>query len=144
MSKSGKMNIKTIKTITPPHPFEAYTHVISPLSSEEGGGFLISFPDLPGCISDGETIEEAIHNGRDAFLAWISAQADMGREIPRPSYRVPEAEPSMSGKFVQRVPKSLHAKLSVLAKQEGVSLNTLVLTFIAEGVGMREEKRHAQ
>lgn len=128
----------------PPHPFEAYTHVISPLSSEEGGGFLISFPDLPGCISDGETIEEAIHNGRDAFLAWISAHADMGREIPRPSYRVPEAEPPMSGKFVQRVPKSLHAKLSVLAKQEGVSLNTLVLTFIAEGVGMREEKRHAQ
>ena len=138
------MNIKKIKTITPPHPFEAYTHVVSPLSSEEGGGFLISFPDLPGCISDGETIEEAIHNGRDAFLAWISAQADMGKEIPRPSYRVPEAEPPMSGKFVQRVPKSLHAKLSVLAKQEGVSLNTLVLTFIAEGVGMREEKRHAQ
>jgi predicted RNase H-like HicB family nuclease len=138
------MNIKKIKIITPPHPFEAYTHVISPLSSEEGGGFLISFPDLPGCISDGETIEEAIHNGRDAFLAWISAQADMGRVIPRPSYRVPEAEPPMSGKFVQRVPKSLHAKLSALAKQEGVSLNTLVLTFIAEGVGMREEKHHAQ
>lgn len=138
------MNIKEIKAITPPHPFEAYTQVISPLSSEEGGGFLISFPDLPGCMSDGETIEEAIHNGRDAFLAWISAQADMGREIPRPSYHVPETELPMSGKFVQRVPKSLHAKLSVLAKQEGVSLNTLVLTFIAEGVGTREDKRHVQ
>jgi len=138
------MNIKEIKAITPPHPFEAYTHVISPLPSEEGSGFLISFPDLPGCISDGETIEEAIHNGRDAFLAWTSARADMGREIPRPSYRVPETEPPMSGKFVQRVPKSLHAKLAILAKHEGVSLNTLVLTFIAEGVGMREEKRQDQ
>ena len=138
------MNIKEIKAITPPHPFEAYTQVISPLPSEEGGGFLISFPDLPGCMSDGETIEEAVHNGRDAFLAWISAQADMGREIPRPSYRVPETEPPMSGKFVQRVPKSLHAKLAVLARQEGVSLNTLVLTFIAEGVGMREDKGHDQ
>ncbi len=138
------MNIKKIKAITPPYPFEAYTHVISPLPSEEGGGFLISFPDLPGCMSDGETIEEAIHNGRDAFLAWVSAQVDMGREIPRPSYRVPESEPPMSGKFVQRVPKSLHAKLAALAKQEGVSLNTLVLTFIAEGVGMREDKRHTQ
>lgn len=138
------MNIKEIKAVTPPYPFEAYTHVISPIPPEEGGGFLISFPDLPGCMSDGETIEEAIHNGRDAFLAWISAQADMEREIPRPSYRVPETETPMSGKFVQRVPKSLHAKLAVLAKQEGVSLNTLVLTFIAEGVGMREEKRHAQ
>jgi len=138
------MNIKEVKAITALYPFEAYTHVISPLSPEEGGGFLISFPDLPGCMSDGETIEEAIHNGRDAFLAWISAQADMGLEIPRPSYRVTETEPPMSGKFVQRVPKSLHAKLAVLAKQEGVSLNTLVLTFIAEGVGMREDKRHAQ
>jgi antitoxin HicB len=138
------MNIKEIEAITPPHPFEAYTHIISPLPSEEGGGFLISFPDLPGCISDGETIEEAIHNGRDAFLAWISAQADMGREIPVPSCRVPQTEPTMSGKFVQRIPKSLHAKLAVLAKQEGVSLNTLVLTFIAEGVGMREDKRPVQ
>jgi len=50
----------------------------------------------------------------------------------------------MSRKVVQRVPKSLHAKHAVLAKQEGVSLNTLVLTFIAEGVGRREEKHHLQ
>ena len=138
------MSVKEVKAITPPYPFEAYAHVVSPLSPAEGGGFLISFPDLPGCMSDGETIEEAIQNGRDAFLSWISAQADMGREIPKPVYRPPETEPPMSGKFVQRVPKTLHAKLAALARQEGVSLNTLVLTFIAEGVGMRENKRHAQ
>jgi len=138
------MSIKQIKAVKAPYPSEAYTHIISPLSPAEGGGFLISFPDLPGCMSDGETIEAAIQNGRDAFLAWISARADMGKEILRPAYRVPETETSMSGKFVQRVPKSLHAKLAVLAKQEGVSLNTLVLTFIAEGVGMREDKRHVQ
>ena len=138
------MSIKEVKAVTAPYPFEAYTHVISPLSPEEGGGFLISLPDLPGCMSDGETIEEAIQNGRDAFLAWISAQADMGKEIPRPTYRAPETEPPMSGKFVQRVPKTLHAKLAALAKQEGVSLNTLVLTFIAEGMGTREEKSHTQ
>jgi predicted RNase H-like HicB family nuclease len=138
------MNIKEIKAVTPPYRFEAYTHVISPLSPEEGGGFLISFPDLPGCMSDGETIEAAIQNGRDAFLAWISARADMGKEIPRPVYRAPETEPPMSGRFVQRVPKTLHAKLAALARQEGVSLNTLVLTFIAEGVGTREEKRPMQ
>lgn len=56
----------------------------------------------------------------------------------------PQGAFAMSGKFVQRLAKSLHAKLSVLAKQGGVSLNTLVLTFVVEGVGMREEKRHAQ
>jgi antitoxin HicB len=138
------MKIKEVKAVTPPYPFEAYAHVISPLPAGEGGGFLISFPDLPGCMSDGKTIEEAIQNGRDAFLGWISARADMAREIPKPSYRAPEAEPPMSGKFVQRVPKTLHAKLASLARQEGVSLNTLVLTFIAEGVGMREEKGQGQ
>ena len=66
----------------------------------------------------------------------------MGKKIPQPSYRMPDTEPPMSGKFVQRVPKSIHAKLAALARQEGVSLNTLVLTFIAEGLGMREEKRN--
>ena len=81
------MRIKEIKAVKAPYPFESYAHVISPLSPEEGGGFLISFPDLPGCMSDGETIEEAIQNGRDAFLGWISAQADMGREIPKPAYQ---------------------------------------------------------
>ncbi len=119
------MSVKEVKAIKPPYPFEAYAHVVSPLPPEEGGGFLISFPDLPGCMSDGETIEEAIQNGRDAFLAWISARADMGREIPKPVYHPLD-------------------KLAALARQEGVSLNTLVLTFIAEGVGMRENKRHAQ
>lgn len=137
------MKIKEITAVKPPYAFEDYAHIISPLPSEEGGGFLISFPDLPGCMSDGKTIEATIHNGRDAFLAWISAQADMGEKIPQPSYRAPGATPPLSGKFVQRVPKSIHAKLAVLARQEGVSLNTLVLTFIAEGLGMREEKRNA-
>jgi antitoxin HicB len=49
----------------------------------------------------------------------------------------------MSGKFVQRLPKLLHVKLVKRAKQEGVSLNTLVLAFIAEGVGRKEGKNKA-
>ena len=47
-----------------------YMHEVAPLPKEDGGGFVITFPDLPGCMSDGETIEETIANGRDAFLAW--------------------------------------------------------------------------
>ena len=135
------MSVKDIQTVNPPYPFEAYAHVISPLSEEDGGGFLMTFPDLPGCMSDGATIEEAIKNGKDAFVAWISAQADLARPIPEPVYRAPEAGPDMPGKFVQRVTKTLHAKLAALAKQEGVSINTLVLSFIAEGVG-RKEAQH--
>ena len=82
--------IKKIKRVSPPHPFEAYAHVVSPLTAEEGGGFLITFPDLPGCMSDGATEAEAATNGRDAFEAWVSARTDAGKPIPEPAYR-PEA-----------------------------------------------------
>lgn len=129
--------IKKVGRVSPPYPFEAYAHVVSPLPVEEGGGFLITFPDLPGCMSDGETEAEAIGNGRDAFESWVSARVDAGKPIPEPIYR-PEATPSVSGRFVTRLPKSVHAKLAERAKAEGVSLNTLVLAFIAEGLGRKD------
>jgi antitoxin HicB len=46
---------------------------IRPLPEDEGGGYLIEFPGLPGCMSDGATIEEAITNGLDAMRSWIEA-----------------------------------------------------------------------
>lgn len=130
------MSEKKIKKVKPPYPFEAYTHVVSPLSAEDGGGFLITFPDLPGCISDGETMEEAIENGRDAFVSWVSARVDMKKTIPKPATRQADAD-NFSGRFVQRVPKSLHARLAMQAKKEGVSLNTFILSIISEGLGHR-------
>jgi predicted RNase H-like HicB family nuclease len=135
------MSVKKINPAQPPFQFEDYLHELAPLSVEEGGGFLITIPDLPGCMSDGETIEETIANGRDAFLSWVSAAMDMGRPIPRPTARPVELIEA-SGKFVARLPKSLHARLAARARQEGVSLNTLVLALIAEGLGHREARSH--
>ncbi len=130
-------DVKEMKTITPPYPFEAYAHIVRPLTEEEGGGFLITFPDLPGCMSDGDTIEEAIENGRDAFLGWVSVQAELKREIPKPLWN-PEEDRTLplvaSGKFVQRVSKTIHAQLVRQAQEEGVSLNTLVLMYITAGL----------
>lgn len=132
--------VKIIERVEPPYPFEAYAHIIAPLSEEDGGGYMITFPDLPGCMSDGDTQEEAIENGRDAFSVWVSSRVDMGRKVPPPQWR-PEATPEdASGKFIQRVPKTVHARLVRRAKAEGVSLNSLVLTFIAEGLGKKEER----
>lgn len=108
-----------------------YSFEMRPLSLEEGGGWLIMFPDLPGCMSDGETPEEAIANGRDAIAAWIEAMRISGRDIPTPG-EMP------SGKFIARVPRSMHARLSARAKQEGVSMNALVSAFLAEGLGRRD------
>ncbi len=77
--------IRKIGKIEPAYPFAAYAHIISPLPEDEGGGFLVTLPDLPGCMSDGETEEEAIANGRDAFASWVSARHDAGKQISPPS-----------------------------------------------------------
>jgi antitoxin HicB len=107
------------------YPFE-----ILPLSKDEGGGYAITFPDLPGCRSDGATPEKAIENGRQALADWLAVASEFGDAVPVPFS-------SVSGRFVQRVPKSLHRQLVDEAKNEGVSLNTLVVSLVAEGTGRR-------
>ena len=62
-----------------------YPVIVSPLSEADGGGFAATVPDLPGCMSDGETPEEAIANVQDAIEAWLEAAHDLGRQIPPPS-----------------------------------------------------------
>ncbi|WP_417909336.1 type II toxin-antitoxin system HicB family antitoxin [Candidatus Electronema sp. PJ] len=106
------------------YPFE-----IRPLSAEEGTGFLISFPDLPGCVSDGETIDEAIVNGLDAIHSWIETANEFHDPVP---------EPGSAALLTQRLPKSLYARLVSSARQEGVGINALVTAIIAEALGKRE------
>lgn len=110
------------------YPFE-----IRPLSLEEGGGFLISYPDFSDCISDGETVEEALLNGKDALKSTIAILKSKNLLVPGPN-----SGGVASGKFMARVPKTVHAQLTTRAKAEGVSLNALVLTFIAQGLGRKE------
>jgi antitoxin HicB len=62
----------------------AYKIVIEPLSEEDGGGFLATVPELPGCMSDGDTREEALHNVEDAIATWLYCAKKMGQEIPEP------------------------------------------------------------
>jgi antitoxin HicB len=62
-----------------------YPIVIEPLPSEQGGGFLALVPDLPGCMSDGSSPEEAVSNVQDAINTWIEAATDLGHPIPAPS-----------------------------------------------------------
>jgi antitoxin HicB len=65
-----------------------YPIVVEPLAAEDGGGFLATAPDLPGCMSDGATPEEAVSNIQDAIAAWIEAAHDLGHAVPKPSRRV--------------------------------------------------------
>ena len=57
---------------------------VKPLSDELGGGWLAVVPDLPGCKSDGDTPQEALHNAFDAIDCWIEAALEMGRTVPAP------------------------------------------------------------
>ncbi len=104
---------------------------MSILPAEEGGGYFIEFPDLPGCMSDGDTIEETIANGRDAIICWLETAKQFRDEIPEPG-----SSNTASGFWVQQVPSSIHTQLSQRAKQEGISLNTLVTTMLSEGLNL--------
>src|SRR5258708_18533737 len=106
----------------------SYPFFIRPLSDRDGG-FMIEYPDLPGCVSDGETPEKAIEQGRDAVKAYLLSCIKHKDPIPSAS--------KASGQWRQRVPRTLHARLVTRARQEGVSLNSLVTTLVAEGLGSR-------
>lgn len=89
--------------------------------SDEDGGYIAEAPDLPGCAAFGDTEAEAAREAQDAIAAWLAAQSAAGREAPLPSAMEPIS--SYSGKFIVRVPRSLHARLAREAKTQGVSLN---------------------
>lgn len=112
----------------PRYPFH-----LTPLPESDGGGWFITFPDLPGCVSDGATPDEAIANGKDALLSWLRTASEFGDSVPAPG-----EGPIRSGEFRARVPQSLHVKLAARAEQEGVSMNTLLVAILAEALGKRE------
>jgi antitoxin HicB len=114
---------------------DAYPFQIRLLSKDDGGGFLIEYPDVPGCTSDGETPEEAMKNGRDALRSALRTLREFGDPVPRPG-----SFGASSGQWRQRVPKSLHARLEARTAQEGVSLNTLVTALLAEGLEGRRSR----
>jgi antitoxin HicB len=120
-------------------PLEYYLSLKYQVSIEEApeGGYFIQIKDLPGCMSQGETIEEALENMKEARQLWIESMYEDGHEIPLPG----SAEKQYSGKFNIRIPKSLHRKLDEMAEQEGVSLNHYLVSTLSRVVGMDEGQR---
>ncbi|MEJ7933676.1 type II toxin-antitoxin system HicB family antitoxin [Sphingobium sp. AN558] len=58
---------------------------VRPLADDLGGGFVATVPELPGCMSDGETPEEALNGAYDAVECWIAEAARLGRNVPAPA-----------------------------------------------------------
>jgi antitoxin HicB len=113
--------------ITPQNRFEVRT-----LSADDGGGYLVTFPELPGCMSDGDTIEEAIINAADAEKEWLLASKAWDKEAEKP------------GRFVARMPRWIYRSLQYNAEREGVSMNTLIVSMLARELGERSASRESK
>ena len=96
-------------------------------------GYVASYPELPGCITCGKTIADAVANAEDAKKTWLTAAIEDGIEIAEP-----ETADSYSGQFKLRLPKTLHKTLAEDSKKESVSMNQYCVYLLAKN----SEKEH--
>ncbi len=97
------------------------------VEDKDEGGYVVSYPDLPGCITSGETIESAIKNAIDAKKTWLEAALEDGIEI-----RDPNSLEDYSGQFKLRIPRSLHRSLAEHSKKEGISMNQYCVYLLSK------------
>ena len=110
-----------------------YPTQITEIPAEDGGGYLIEIPLLKGCVSDGETITEALKNIEEAKEEWFAYMLENNLSIPEPA-----DISKYSGKFVVRIPKSLHKTISEQSRMEGLSLNQYVANSLAYVAGQKK------
>lgn len=124
-----------MKVIKEVKPIEYYLKTVYPVTvyTAPEGGYVAEIEDLPGCITEGETLEEVFQRIEDTRRAWIEIQYEDGSEIP-----LPRTEQRYSGKFVVRIPKGLHRQLAEEAKRQGVSLNQYVETILATKATLKD------
>ena len=103
------------------------------LIRNEDGTWFARVMELKGCMTEGNTKEEALKNLDDAMKGWIDVAIEDGESIPEPL-----ESRSFSGKFVVRVPRSLHRALAKRAEVEGVSLNQVVVAALAREAGQKK------
>lgn len=94
---------------------------------DEDGDYIVEVDDLPGCLADGKTPDEAFANLEEAKRSWMASRRAAGLEIPEPK-RIEE----YSGKVLVRMPKFLHRRLSEQASTEGISLNQYVVSLLSQ------------
>jgi len=93
-------------------------------------GYVARVVELPGCLTQADTFAELEEMIQDAMRAWIETAIENGQMIPEP-----QILDDYSGRFVVRLPKSLHRQLAERASKEGVSLNSLVAVALGQYVG---------
>lgn len=105
------------------------------VADREEGGYVVSFPDLPGCITCGETMETALSNAEDAKKAWLEAALEEGIKIQEP-----DDLKGYSGQFKIRLPKSLHRSLAEHSKEEGISMNQYCVYLLSRNDAVHSKR----
>lgn len=106
---------------------------------EEDGTYFVEVEELPGCMSQGTTKEKALEMIKDAMKGWLESCIVRGLEIP-----LPNVMREYSGRFVVRVPASLHRRLVENAKKEGVSLNQYIVSSLSEKLSTNDIENRLQ
>lgn len=107
-----------------------YTIEVVKDESGDDAGWFARVVELPGCMTQADTFAELSEMIQEAMVAWIETALEDGQSIP-----LPRSVEDYSGRFVIRIPKSLHRELVERAEREGVSLNTLVNVALGKAVG---------
>lgn len=115
---------------------QPYPYVVEP--DAEVGGYVISYPDLPGCMTQVEDAAEIAPMADEIRELWLESVWKQGLDIPLP------APVEYSGKFVVRLPRSLHRALAESAERDGVSLNAYVTAVLARGDAQRAVERRLE
>ncbi|MCH4890672.1 type II toxin-antitoxin system HicB family antitoxin [Acidaminobacter sp. JC074] len=97
------------------------------ITEDDDGSYYAEYPDLKGCMSVGESIEDVTYSIQDAKTAWLETALENNIDIP-----LPKSEDDYSGSFRLRIPKSLHKALADEAKQEGISMNQYCLYLLSK------------
>ena len=109
------------------------------IEDREEGGYVVSYPELPGCLTCGETIESAVANAIDAKKAWLEAALEEGIEIHEP-----DSLDEYSGQFKLRIPRSLHRSLVEHSKKEGISMNQYCVYLLSRMMHYILSKKEAR
>ena len=89
--------------------------------SNEDKCYIARMPELPGCVTEGETLEEAAVNAQEAIQSYLKSLDDKGRPLPNPI-----ASKKFSGKIPLRIDPELHRQLAIQAHVDGNSLNKFI------------------
>lgn len=98
------------------------------LKQNTDGTYFAEIEELVGCMTEGDTKEEALSMIEDAKKAWLEVALERKINIPEPT------TDEFSGKLNIRLPKYIHRKLSYRAKQEGISLNSFINSTLSSAI----------